>query len=223
MSLKYLVCVCVCVYVKLNNSNIYPMIFIGFGGEWVSEENWKIHLFEWALQTMNIHLLLFSQFSSVAQSCPTLCDPMDCSMPGFPVQHNSQRLLKLMSIELVMPSNHLILHRPLLLLPSNFPSMEVFSSEAFLHIRWPKYWSFSFSIRPSNECSGLIYFRIDWLDLLAVQGTLKIVLQHHNLKAPTLQRPAFFIVRLSHPYRTTGKTIVLTIRTFFGESNVSAF
>ena len=124
---------------------------------------------------------------------------------------NSRSLLKLMSIESVMPSNHLVLCHPLLLLPSIFPSSRVFSNESVLCIRWPKYWSFSFSISPSNEYSGLISFRIDWLDLLAVQGTLKSLLQHHNSKASVLQHSAFFIVQLSHPYMTTGKTIALTI------------
>ena len=123
---------------------------------------------------------------------------------------NSRSLLKLMSIKSVMPSNHLILCRLLLLLPSIFPSIRVFSNESVLHIRWPKYWSFSFSISPSNEYSGLISFKVDWLDLLAVQGTLKSFPQHHNLKASILQCSAFFIVQLSHPYMTTGKTIALT-------------
>ena len=127
---------------------------------------------------------------------------------------NPQSLLKLMSIELVMPSNHLILCHPLLLSPSIFPSIRVFSKESVLHIRWPKYWNFSFSISPSNEYSGLIPFRIDWLDLLAVQETLKSLLQHHNLKASVLQCSAFFLVQLSHPYMTTGKTVAWTIRTF---------
>ena len=113
-----------------------------------------------------------------------------------------------------MPSNHLILCHPLLLLPSIFPSIRVFSNESLLRIRWPKYWSFSFSISPSNEYSGLISFRMDWLDLLAVQGTLKSLLQHHSSKASILQCSAFFIVQLSHPYMTTGKTIALTIQTF---------
>ena len=117
---------------------------------------------------------------------------------------NSQSLHKLMSIELDMPSNHLILCHPLLLLPSNFPSIRVFSNESVLPIRWPKYWSFSFNISPSNEHPGLISFRMDWLDLLAVQGTLKSLLQHHSYKASILQRSAFFIVQLSHPYMTTG-------------------
>ena len=122
---------------------------------------------------------------------------------------NSQSLLKLTSMESVMPSNHLILCRPLLLLPSIFPSMRVFSNESALCIRWPKYWSFSFNISPSDEHSGLISFRMDWLDLLAVQGTLKSLLQHHSSKAPILQCSAFFTVQLSHPYMTTGKTIAL--------------
>ena len=123
------------------------------------------------------------QFSSVAQSCPTLCDPMDCSTPGFPVHHQLPELLKLMSIESVLPSNHLILCHPLLLLPSIFSSIRVFSNELALHIRWAKFWSFSFNISPSNEHPGPISFRMDWLDLLAVQGTLKSLLQHHSLKA----------------------------------------
>ena len=132
------------------------------------------------------------QFSLVTQSCLTLCDPMDCSTPGFLSITNSWSLLKLMSVESVMPSNHLILCRPLLLPPSIFPSIRVFSNESVLHIRWPKYWSFSFSISPSNEYSGLIFFRIDWFDLLAVQGTLKSLLQHNSSKAPILQYSAFF-------------------------------
>ena len=131
---------------------------------------------------------------SVTQPCPTLCNPMDCSTPGFLSITNSWSLLKLMSIKSVMPSNHIILCRPLLLLPLIFPSIRVFSNESVLHIRWPEYWSFSFSISPSNEYSGLISFRIDWLDLLAVQGTLKSLLQHHSSKASILQHSAFFIV-----------------------------
>ena len=123
---------------------------------------------------------------------------------------NSQSLLKLMTIESVMPSNPLILCRPVLLPPSIFPSIRVFSNESALHIRWPKDWSFSFSISPSNEHSGLISFRMDWLDLLAVQGTLKSLLQHHSSKASILWCSAFFIVQLSHPYMSTGKTIALT-------------
>ena len=134
---------------------------------------------------------------------------------------NSRSLLKLMSIESVMPSNHLILCHPLLLLPSNFPSIRVFSNESVLRIRWPEFWSFSFSVSPSNEYSGLISFRIDWFDLHAVQGTLKSLLQHRSSKASILQCSAFFMVQLSHPYMTTRKTIALTRRTFVG--NVSAF
>ena len=122
-----------------------------------------------------------------------------------------------MSIESVMPSSHLILCRPLLLLPSIFPSIRVFSNESALCIRWPKHWSFSFSISPSNEHPGLISFRMDWLDLLAVQGTLKSLLQHHSSKASILQHSAFFIVQLSHPYMTTGKTIAMTRWTFVGK------
>ena len=134
---------------------------------------------------------------------------------------NSQSLLKLMSIESVMPSNYLILCRPLLLLPSIFPSIRVFSYESVLGIRWPKYWSFSFSISPSNEYSGLISFRMDWLDLLAAQGTLRSLLQHHSSKASILRCSAIFIVQLSHPYMTTGKTIAFTRWT--SVNNVSAF
>ena len=136
---------------------------------------------------------------------------MCCSTPGFPVHKNSQSLLKL------MPSNHLILCRPLLLLPSIFPSIRVFSNESVIHIRWPKYWSFSFSIIPSKETPGLISFRMDWLDLLAVQGTLKNLLQHHSSKASILRRSALFTVQLSQPYMTTGKTIALTRRTLVGK------
>ena len=131
---------------------------------------------------------------------------------------NSQSLPKLMSFESVMPSNHLILCHPLLLLlPSIFPSIRVFSYESVLHIRWPKYWSFSFSVSPSNEYSGLISFRMDWFDLLVVQGTLKSLLQHYNSKASILQGSAFFIVQLSHPYMTNGKTIALTRQTSVGK------
>ena len=140
---------------------------------------------------------------------------MDCSTPGFIT--NSQSLLKLMSIEPVRPSNHFILCRPLLLMPSIFPSLRVFSNESVLHIRGPKYWSFSFKISPTNEHPGLISFTMDWLDLLAVQGTLKSLLQHHSSKASILWCSAFFIVQLSHLYMTTGKTIALTRWTFVGK------
>ena len=142
---------------------------------------------------------------------------MDCSMPDFPGHHLLLNLLKLMSIELVMPSNHHILCHPLLPLPSIFPSIRVFSNESVLRIRWPKYWSLSFDISSSNEYSGLISYRMDWLDLLAVQGTLRSLLQHHSSKASNLWCSAFFIVQLSHPYVTTGKTIALTRRTFVGK------
>ena len=152
-----------------------------------------------------------SLFSSVVQLRLTLCNPMDYSTPGFPVHHQLLSLLKLTSIESVMPSNHLILYRPLFLLPSIFPSIRVFSNVSVLCIRWPKYWSFNIS--PSNEYSGLISFRIDWLDLLAVQGALKSLLQHHSSKASVLWSSAFFTVQLSHPYMTSGKTIALTRRT----------
>ena len=131
------------------------------------------------------------QFSSVAQSCPTLCDPMNHSTPGLPVHHQLLEFTQNMSTESVMPSNHLILCRPLLLLPSIFPSIRVFSNESALRIRWPKYWSFSFKISPTNEHPGLISFRTDWLDLLAVQGTLKSLLQHHSSKASILRHSAF--------------------------------
>ena len=130
---------------------------------------------------------------------------------------NSRNLLKLKSIESVMPSSHLILCRPLFLLPPVPPSIRVFSNETTLRMRWPKYWSFSFSISPSNEHAGLISFRMDWLDLLAVQGPLKSLLQHHSSKASILQCSAFFTVQISHPYMTTGKTIALTRRTFVGK------
>ena len=149
--------------------------------------------------------------------CPTLFDPMDCRMPGFPVHHNLLELPQTHILRSVMPSNHLILCRPLLLLPSIFPSIRGFSSESVLLIRGPKYWSFTFSISSSSEYSGLISFRMDWLDLLAVQGTLKSLLQHHSSKASILWHSAFFIVQLSHPYMTTGKTIALTRRTFVGK------
>ena len=148
------------------------------------------------------------QFSSVTQSCPTLCNPLNCSMQASLSITNSRRLLKLMSIESVMPSNHLILLCLLFLLLLIFPSIRVFSSVSVLHNRWPMCWSFNTS--PSKEYSGLISFRMDWLDLLVLQGTLKSLLQHHSSKASILQSSAFFMVQLSHPYMTTGKTIALT-------------
>ena len=148
------------------------------------------------------------------QSCPTLHGPVDCSTLGFPVHHRILELAQTHVHWVVMPSNHLILCRSLLSLPSIFPSIRVFSSESVLCIRWPKYWSFSFSISPLNEYSGLISLKIDWLDLLAVQGTLKSLLQHHSSKASILQCSAFFIAQISHPYMTTVKTIALTRWTF---------
>ena len=154
--------------------------------------------------------------SSVTQYVQ-LCDPWTAALQASLSITNSHSLLKLMSIELVMPSNHLILCRPLLLLPLIFPSIRVFSNESALRIRWPKYWSFSLSISPSSEHQGLISFRMDWLDLLAVQRTLKSLLQHHSSKASILQCSAFFTVQLSHPYMTTGKTIALTRWTFVGK------
>ena len=152
------------------------------------------------------------QFSLVAKQFPTLCDHMNCSTPGLPVHHQllefTETQIKVMSIESVMPSSHLIFCHSLLLLPSIFPSIRVFSSESVLHIRWPKYWSFSFSISPSNEYSGLISSKIDRFDLFAVQGTLKSLHQHHSSKASILQCSALFMVQLSHPYMITEKTIV---------------
>ena len=149
--------------------------------------------------------------------CPTLETPWRAAHQASLSIINSRSSLKFMSIESVMPSNHLILCRPLLLLPSIFPSIRVFSNESVLCIRWPKYWSFNFSISPSNEYSELISFRMDWLDLLAVQGTLKSLLQHHSLKASVIWCSAFFMVQLIYPYMTTGKTIALTRQTFVGK------
>ena len=146
---------------------------------------------------------------SVAQSSPSLWDPMDCIIPGFLSLTISWSLLKHMSIESMMPSNHFILRCPLLFLPSIFSSIRVFSNESALWIRWPNYWSFIFSVSPSNEYSGLVSFRIDWFDLLAVQETLKSLLHHHSSKASVLQLSVFFMVQLSHPFMTTGKTIAL--------------
>ena len=160
----------------------------------------------------------FQVFSSVQllSHVRLFATPWTAARQAFLSITNSQSLLKLMSIESVMPSNHLILCRPLLLPPSIFPSIRVFSNESALRIRWPKYWSFSFNISPSNEHPGLISLRMDWLDLLSVQGTLKSLLQHHSSKASILLCSAFFTVQLSHPYMTTGKTIALTRRIFVG-------
>ena len=153
-------------------------------------------------------------------SCSVVCNSLQPHEPHSQASlsiTNFQSLPKLMAIELVMPSNRLILCCPLLLLPSIFPTIRVFSNESALRIRWPKYWSFSFNISPSNEHPGMISFRMDWLDLLAVQGPLKSLLQHHSSKASVLWHSAFFIVQLSHPYTTTGKSIALTRRTFVGK------
>ena len=163
------------------------------------------------------------QFSSVAQSCPTLCDPMNRGMPGLPVHHQLPEFTQTHIHQVSDASSHLILCRPLLLLPPIPPSIRVFSNESTLRMRWPKYWTFSFSIIPSKEIPGLISFRMDWLDLLAVQGPLKSLLQHHSSKASILWCSAFFTVQLSHPYMTTGKTIPWTRRTFVLQSNVSVF
>ena len=160
------------------------------------------------------NLSQFSQFSSVSQSCPTLCNPMNHSLPGLPVRHKLLEFTHAHRVgDAIQPSHLLSSPSPPALIP---PSIRVLSSESTLHIRWPQYWSFSFSITPSSEHPGLISFRMDWLDLLAVQGTLKS-LQHHSSKASIFQRSAFFTVQLSHPYMTTGKTIALTRRTFVGK------
>ena len=148
---------------------------------------------------------------------------MNHLMPGLPIYHQLLESTEPMSIKLVMPSNHLILCRPLLLWPSIFPRVRVFSNESILHVRWPKYWSFSFNISPSSEYSGLISFRMDWLNLFAVQGTLNSLLQHHSSKASILRYSALFIVQLSHPYMTTGKIIALTRWTFVGKETSLLF
>ena len=172
------------------------------------------HLRRWYTLSLVYRSFYNHHFSSVQFSCSVVSNPLQS--PGTAACQaclsitNSRTLLKLMSIKLVMPSNHLILCHPLLLLPSIFPSSKVFSNESVLHIRWAKYWSFSFNISPSKEHPGLISLRMDWLDLLTVQGTLKSLLQHHSSKASILLHSAFFIVQLSHPYMTTGKTIALT-------------
>ena len=163
-------------------------------------------------------MLQFLQFSSVQSlSRVWLCNPRNRSTPGLPVHHQLPDSPKPMSIESMMPPNHVILCCRLLLLPSIFPSIRGFSNESPLCIRWPKYWSFSFNNSPSNEHPGLISFRMDWLELLPAQGTLKNLLQHHISKASILLCSAFFTVQLSHPYMTTGKTIALTRRTFVGK------
>ena len=171
------------------------------------------------MKEKSVHCISTVSTVQFTQLCPTQLGqtPGTAACQASLSITNSQSLLKLMSIESVMPSNHLILCCPLLLLPSIFPSIRVSSTESVLHIRWPEYWSCSFSTRTSREYSGLISFRMDWLDLLAVQGTLKSLLQHHSSIASILQHSAFFIVQLSHPYMTIGKTIALTRRTFIGK------
>ena len=180
---------------------------------------WHAFVKSYRISTTQSHNVTMNfLFSSVTQSCLTLCKPMDYSTPGLPVHYQLLEFTQThVHWESVMPSNHLILCCPLFLPPSIFPSTRVFSSESVLHIRWPKYWSFSFNIRPFNEHSGLISFGMDWLDLLAVQRTLKSLLQHHSSKASILQHSAFFIVWLLHPYMTTGKIIALTRWTFAGK------
>ena len=161
-------------------------------------------------------IIISVQFSSVAQSCPTLWNPMNWSTPGLPVHHQLPEFTQThvhWVDDATQPSHPLL--SPLLL-PSIFPSIRICSNKSALCIRWPKYWSFSFITSPSNEHPGVISFRMDWLDLLAVQGTLKSLLQHHSSKASILWRSAFFTVQLSHPYMTTGKTIALTRRNFVG-------
>ena len=167
-----------------------------------------------SIQLSRLYLII--SYSSVQFGCSVMSNSFAASQASLSI-NSAWSLLKFMSIESVMPSNHLILCRPLLLLPSNFPSIWVFSNESALHISWPKYWSFSFNISPFNEYSGLISFSIDWLDLLAVQGTLKSLLEHHSSKASLFRCSAFFIVQLSHPYMTSGKTIALARWTFVGK------
>ena len=197
------------------NQNQVSCIVGGFFTTWATGKSLNsINLFLLHnLWTMNKDLrcslfisdIKLTQFSSVTQSCPTLWDPVNRSRPGLSVQTNSRTSLRLTSIASVMPSSHLILCCPLLLLSPIPPSIRVFSNESTLRVRWPKYGSFSFSIIPSKEHLRLISFRMDWLDLLAVQGTLKSLLQHHSSKASILRRLDFFIIQLSHPYVTTGK------------------
>ena len=185
----------------------------------VKEESEKVGL---KLNIQKTKIMVSGPISSVQFSSVHLLSPVRLFRTSWTTAYqaslfitNSRSLLKLMSIESVIPSNHLILCCPLLFLPSIFPSIRVFSNELVLPIRWPKYWSFSIS--PSNEYSGLISFRLDWLDLLAIQGTLKSLLQHHSSKVSVLQGSAFFIVQLSHPHMTTGKNIALTRWTFVGK------
>ena len=184
------------------------------------KEIWVRVVLATLLTPLSVFITLAVQFSLVQFSHSVMSNslnPMNCSTPGLPVLTNSRSSPKPMSIESVMPSIHLILCLPLLLLPSMFPRIRVFSNESALFIRWPKYRSFSFSISPSNEHPGLIFFRMDWLDLLAVQGSLKSLLQHYSSKASILWCSAFFILQLSYPYMTTGKTVALTRQIFDGK------
>ena len=183
----------------------------------------RLFILIWTPASFNLHTTASFSFSSVqALRVSDIVTPWTAACQASLCITNSQSPSKSMSFESVMPSNHLILYRPLLFLPSIFPSIRVFSNESALRIRWPKYWSFSFNISPTNEHPELISFRMDWLDLLVHQGTLKSLLQHCNSKASILQYSAFFIVQLSHPYITTRKTIALTRRTCW-QSNISAF
>ena len=178
---------------------------------YLAKSNW--YIYNWIQHRVISTALQFSSVQSL--SCVRLfATPWTAAHQASLSITNSQSLLKLMSIQSVMPSSHLILCHPLLLLPLIPPIIRVFSSESTLRIKWPKYWSFSFSISPSNEHPGLIVFRMDWLDILAVQGTLKSLLQHHSSKASIFQPSVFFIIQLSHPYMTTGKTIALTRQNF---------
>ena len=187
------------VFIKLHF--LLPSFFLLFILSFIN--SCKIKVFPFSHKRV---LYLNFHFSSVAQSGPTPWNLMDCSTPGSLSFTISQRLLKLKLVRWsVMPSNHLILCRPLLLLPSTFPSIRIFSNESTLRIRWPKYWSFSFNISPSNEYLELISFRMDWLDLLAIQGTLKSLLQHHSSKASILWHSGFFMAKLSHAYVITGE------------------
>ena len=180
-----------CAWVQTN----YGYVF-GLWGARLAGETWQLQL---------AFAMGYVQFSSVIQSCPTLCNPMDCSMLGFSVLNQLLDFAQTHVIKSMMPSNHLILCHPLLL-SSIFPSNNIFSNKSVLHISWPKYWNFSFSIGPANEYSGLISFRMDLLDLLVVQGILKSLVQHHSSKPSILHYSPFFMLQLSHPYMTTGKS-----------------
>ena len=190
--------------------HIYPLVYHIYLSLYICRQ---IHYRQSQQGSPHMHSV---QFSSVAQLCRLFATPWTAAHQASLSITNSRSIHKLMSIESVMPSSHLILCRPLLLLPPIPPSIRVFLNESAPLIRWPKYWSFSFNISPSNEHPALISFRMDWLDLLAAQGTLKSLLQHHSSKASVLQHSAFFIVQLSHPYMTAGKTIALTRGTFVG-------